>query len=521
MPQLKVLGGGKEVGRTCLQLDLNNHHFLLDCGVDPAAQGKAALPNLSQTSIENLDAVFVSHAHLDHTGAIPELVRHGFKGKVYMTLPTLALLNLLWQDELSIMEREWPKEDRFWGSKEMHKILMKLVVPTTYHECFKLDSLYVNFHNAGHILGSTMTEIIYNDFRILFSGDLGTSSNHLRYWRTDDLMYPDVLICEGTYGGKNRKRKEETTKEFLETVRTAVEEGGQVLIPTFSVGKTQELLKIFKDSWRKFPNIDIYLEGMAIETLRVYEQFLIYMDDRVKRAYLFNNINPFRWEALRLFRGLSDRRQLHHKGTPCIILAPSGMLRGGWSVWHMMKMAHSPKNLIALCGHMEEGTTGAELLNGKREFMLRDMISKEQVNLKVDCRVSHFDISGHAMHNELCTYISKIKPERLVLIHGDELSLKNLADSVRQYAAEIIIPSNGERIDFSHSTITKAFERSKSMDIPVSSNTSLILPRDVSLRVCHMGREKYMKVDDLKSLIKSSQQLHATPFVSLNKLMQR
>ena len=94
---------------------------------------------------------------MDHTGAIPELVRHGFKGKVYLTLPTLALLNLLWQDELSIMEREWPKEDRLWSSKEMHRVLMKLVVPTTYHERFSLNSLSVNFHNAGHILGSTMT----------------------------------------------------------------------------------------------------------------------------------------------------------------------------------------------------------------------------------------------------------------------------------------------------------------------------------------------------------------------------
>ena len=145
-------------------------------------------------------------------------------------------------------------------------------------------------------------------------------------------MYPDLLICEGTYGGKNRKSKEETTKEFLAAVRIAIDEGRQVLISTFSVGKTQELLKTFKDSWAKFPHVDVYLEGMAIETLRIYEQFLIYMDDRVRRSYLFNNINPFRWEALRLFRGLSDRKRLHQKNEPCIILAPSGMLRGGWIV---------------------------------------------------------------------------------------------------------------------------------------------------------------------------------------------
>ncbi|MEM3531880.1 MAG: MBL fold metallo-hydrolase, partial [Candidatus Methanomethyliaceae archaeon] len=211
MPQLKVLGGGREVGRICLQLDINQHHFLLDCGISPALRGKSALPQFAN-NIQHLDAVFVSHAHLDHTGAIPNLVRQGFRGRIFMTLPTLALLNLLWQDELSLMEREWSPEERLWSSKEMHTALMKLAEPTTYHEVFKLNNLKVNFHNAGHILGSTMTEFFCNGYRIVFSGDLGTSSNHLRYWRTDDLAYPDVLICEGTYGGKNRKGREEVSR---------------------------------------------------------------------------------------------------------------------------------------------------------------------------------------------------------------------------------------------------------------------------------------------------------------------
>lgn len=500
MPQLKVLGGGREVGRSCLQLDINNHHFLLDCGIDPASEGENALPKMGGTSIENLDAIFVSHAHLDHTGAIPALVRRGFRGNVYMTLPTLALLNLLWQDELSIMEREWPKEDRLWSSKEMHKVLMKLAVATTYHERFKLNSVSVNFHNAGHILGSTMTELSYNGFRIVYSGDLGTSSNHLRYWRTDDLVYPDVLICEGTYGGKNRKSREEITKEFIDSLRIAIEEGGKVLVPTFSVGKTQELLKILKDNWNRFPNADIYLEGMAIETLRVYEQFLIYMDDKVRRGYLFNNINPFRWEALRLFRSLRERKQLHMKEEPCIILAPSGMLRGGWSVWHLIQMAQSKKSVIALCGHMEEGTTGHGLLEGKKQFALRDMITKEIKNVIVGCRIAHFDISAHAMHNELCNYISRIKPEKLVLVHGDPESLSSLADSVQQHAANIVIPSNGDKVDLSPRTTFK--ETSRDVDLQLSKNTSLILPKDISLRVKHMGKIKYMKTEDLRSLIR-------------------
>jgi len=502
MPHLKVFGGGREIGRTCLQLDINQHHFLLDCGIDPASRGLAALPNLSGTRIDQLDAVFVSHAHLDHTGAIPNLVKQGFRGKVFMTLPTLALLNLLWQDELSLMEREWPKEERLWSSKEMHKVLMKLAEPTTYHEVFKLDSLKVDFHNAGHILGSTMTEFSHNGYRIVFSGDLGTSSNHLRYWRTEDFAYPDVLICEGTYGGRNRKSREEVARDFLESIRITLEEGGKVLVPMFAVGKTQEILKILKDSWNKLPNVDVYLEGMSIDTLRVYEQFLIYMDDRVRRGYLFNNINPFRWGALRLFRNISERKRLHARDNPCIIMAPSGMLRGGWSVWHTIKMAPSEKNLIAICGHMEEGTTGYDLSNGRREFQLRDMLTREMMDVNVQCKVNHFDISAHAMHNELCNYISRVKPGKLVLIHGKEEGLKSLADSVRQHAGEIVIPSNGDRIDLEQPP--QYAESDRNVELQIAQNTSLVLPKALSIRVRHMGKDKYMKTEDIRSLVKNS-----------------
>lgn len=502
MPQLKVLGGGREVGRICLQLDINQHHFLLDCGISPALRGKSALPQFAN-NIQHLDAVFVSHAHIDHTGAIPNLVRQGFRGRIFMTLPTLALLNLLWQDELSLMEREWSPEERLWSSKEMHTALMKLAEPTTYHEVFKLNNVKVNFHNAGHILGSTMTEFFCNGYRIVFSGDLGTSSNHLRYWRTDDLAYPDVLICEGTYGGKNRKGREEVSRELIESIRAALERGGKVLLPIFAVGKTQEVLKILKDNWNKLPNVDIYLEGMSIETLRVYEQFLIYMDDRVRRGYLFNEINPFRWDALKTFRSLSERKRLHIRDSPCIIMAPSGMLRGGWSVWHMIRMASSEKNLIGILGHMEKGTVGYDLINNVREFRLLDMISKKEVDVKVKCEVAAFEISAHAMHTELCNYISKVKPEKLILVHGEETSLLSLAESVKQHTGEIIIPSNGDKIDLQAKYTPNEKERSVDVEIPISEDLALLLPASSKFKVKHGGRIRYAKSEDLRSLIKS------------------
>ncbi|MCS7098501.1 MAG: MBL fold metallo-hydrolase [Candidatus Methanomethyliaceae archaeon] len=498
MLKLKVLGGGREVGRTCLQLDVNGHRFLLDCGISPSLKGRSSLPISPDGEV---DGIFVSHAHLDHTGAIPALVRQGFKNKIFMTLPTLALLKLLWEDELSLMKREWPPEDQIWDSKEMQFALAKLTVNLTYHEAYKLDSIQINFHNAGHILGSAMIDFSINDFRILFSGDLGTSSNHLRYWRTEDISYPDVLICEGTYGGKNRKNREDATRELLESIRCTLEQGGKVLIPVFAVGKTQEILKILKDNRNNLPNVNVYLEGMAIEALKVYEQFIIYMDDNIRRSFIFNGLNPFRWESLKIFSSLSERREIYNSKEPCIIMAPSGMLRGGWSVWHMIRISKSKDNLILLLGHMEDGTIGYSLINGLREFKLYDMITKEDVNVKVDCEVKHIDISAHAMHSELCNYISKIKPENLILIHGDYQSLLSLSESIKQYTNNIIIPSNGDVIELSSNQV---IINSKDLEIPISNELSMMLPNNMKVKIKHKGIVKYVKGEDLKSIFKSS-----------------
>lgn len=505
MITLKVLGGGREVGRTCLQLNINNHHFLLDCGISPSMKGKSSLPIMPDGEI---DGIFVSHAHLDHTGAIPALVRRGFKNKIFTTLPTLALLKLLWEDELSLMNREWSVEDQIWDSKDMYTALTKLAINLTYHEVYKLNSIQVNFHNAGHILGSAMIEFSINNFRVIFSGDIGTSSNHLRYWRTEDIAYPDVLICEGTYGGKNRKSREDATKELLESIKSTLERGGKVLIPVFAVGKTQEILKILKDNRNNLPSVDIFLEGMSIEALRVYEQFIIYMDDNIRRSYIFNGIDPFRWDAIKTFSSISERKEVHSSKEPCIIMAPSGMLRGGWSIWHMIRIAQSLENTIILLGHMEIGTIGHDLINNVREFRLYDMISKEEKNVKVNCEIKHIDISAHAMHSELCNYISKIKPENLILIHGDYQSLLNLSKSVEQYTKNIIIPSNGDVIEISKNQISIEENSNRDLEVPITQELSMLLPLNTKIKVKHKGNIKYLRSEDLKSILKSTMKIN-------------
>ncbi|MEM4656978.1 MAG: MBL fold metallo-hydrolase RNA specificity domain-containing protein [Candidatus Methanosuratincola sp.] len=148
---------------------------------------------------------------------------------------------------------------------------------------------------------------------------------------------------------------------------------------------------------------------------------------------------------------------------------------------------------------MEEGTTGHQLMSGVRNFTLRDMISKESKEVDVRCKVAHFDISAHAMHNELCNYISRIKPERLVLVHGDEESLKALAESVKQHTGEIIMPSVGETVDLEHRPVSST--QDVHVEVPISQSTSIIVPKSFSMRVKHHGKERFMRAEDIRSLI--------------------
>lgn len=173
-------------------------------------------------------------------------------------------------------------------------------------------------------------------------------------------------------------------------------------------------------------------------------------------------------------------------------------------MWHMLRVAEGEKNLIALCGHMEEGTTGHQLMVGVRHFALRDMISKESKDVDVRCKVTHFEISAHAMHNELCNYISRMKPERLVLVHGDEESLMALADSVRQHAGEVLIPSVGESVDLGHRDLAK--EQGVHVEVPISRSTTIIIPKSYSLRIRHRGKEKFMRAEDIQSLLNTRQE---------------
>lgn len=439
-----VLGSGREVGRACLVIKGEGGAIMLDCGVHPTIAGLEAAPKLELIDVESISTAVLTHAHLDHSGAIPRLLKLGFKGKVLATLPTAALVGMMWRDQLSIMSREWPEDSRLWDTKEMNKMLAKRLQYVTYEEKIKLpNGIKIVLHNAGHILGSSFVELEIDGLRIGYTGDLGTSSNHLQYWDASDLEGVDVLFCESTYGGVERKGREGLEKELIDAVRSTLEGGGKVLIPAMSVGKAQEILLALKRHESKLPDAPVILDGMAYRATRIYSQFIMYMSDKIKRTFIINGEDPFAWDRLLQPKTLKKRRRLVERKEPCIFVAPSGMLKGGWSQWYLAKLAPNPENAVIICGYVDPQTPASEIVSGAKEVEVMDFIAREKVKVQINCKVYHIEISRHAMHSELCKFIATVKPETLVLIHGEEESIKKLIDSVGGYAKRIEVPMNG------------------------------------------------------------------------------
>lgn len=442
-----ILGSGKEVGRACIVVKGDKGSIMLDCGIHPTTTGLEGTPRLDLIDIESVENVVLTHAHLDHSGTIPRLLKLGFKGDIVATLPTAALVGMMWRDQVSIMKREWPEESRLWDIKEMNKVLASHIRYVTYEEEVKLpNGINVKLHDAGHILGSSFVELEIDGLKIGYTGDLGTSSNHLQYWDASLLKGVDVLFCESTYGGIERKGREALERELVDAVKSTLEGGGKVLIPAMSVGKAQEILLALKRHETKLPDVPVVLDGMAYKATRIYSQFIMYMSDRIKRAFIINGEDPFDWDRLFQPKSLKKRRELVESEDPCIFIAPSGMLKGGWSQWYLAKLAPSPENAVVICGYVDPQTPASELVSGSKEVKVMDFIAKEEVRVQVNCRVYHVELSRHAMHSELCRFIATVKPENLILLHGDNENINKLMDSAGNYSKKVEVPENGSII---------------------------------------------------------------------------
>ena len=466
MTSLTFLGATGQVTGSCYLLETGNHRILLECGL---FQGSKETEKQNAVDFPfnpaHIDAVVLSHAHLDHCGRLPKLVKDGFKGAVFLTEASFPLLELMLTDavHLQLRDTEWENKRRQRAGKKLLEplyelddvaALLKLRQPVAYSvEKEILPGITVSFHEAGHILGSSIVRLRIKDAdeikTLVFSGDLGNPLSPLLR-DPSILTEADVLLLESTYGDRDHKPLENTLAELRETLEEAAESGGNVIIPAFAVGRTQDLIYWLGKIQRQggVPQQQIYLDSpMAISASEIYADNirLFNIDDPE-----FTKIAPQGWHAW--LHGLiysqtpEESMAVNRIAGGAIIIAGSGMCNGG-RIRHHLKYNLWRRNAhIIITGFQAEGTLGRTLVDGKKKY-LKILGSEINVAAKIHTLGA---LSAHADQSQLLQWASHFKAPkpRLYLIHGEKTAALSLQTCFNRTGWNANIPKVGERITF-------------------------------------------------------------------------
>ena len=423
---LYCLGGVKQVGRSCFIVVTPESKIMLDCGINPGESlNFNAYPRLDwfDFSLDDLDAVVISHAHIDHQGFLPAIYKHGYRGPVYCTEPTLPLMALLQMDSVKIAQSNGsylPYETR-----DVNEVI-KHCIPIPYGKPTDISpDITITLNNAGHIMGSATVHInISGAHNILYTGDY-------KYARTQLLdgalaSYPRVetIITESTYGASNDLMPDQSQvySTFTESINHTLKQGGKVLIPVPAVGRAQEIMLVLDKEMREGRLIEspILIEGMISEASAIHMSYAHYLGFDVRKS-VSEGVNPFTSSYFTVINGISKREEVFADESPSIIMATSGMLEGGPSVEYFKHISPNPVNKIIFVSYQINGTLGRRVLDGSiSEASMIDKTGKVKV-IPVRCSKQKIDgFSGHSDFNQIMNFISKIKPKRVLVNHGED-----------------------------------------------------------------------------------------------------
>ena len=431
--RLSALGGFQEVGRSCIFIQTPESRILLDCGINVASE-KEPFPYLEapEFDVNRLDAVVVSHAHLDHSGLVPILYKYGYQGPVYCTAPTADLMALLQLDYIEVVEKEGKKPP--YGSSEIkQEILHTITLP--YEEVVDISpDVRIAFYNAGHILGSAITHLHVGEglHNIVYTGDV-------KYLKTKTLekavnAFPRVetLIIEATYGGSDNLQPplNEATEKMIEIVKNTMERGGKCLIPVLGVGRSQELMLLLEEQIRlgNLKEIPIYLDGMMWDSTAIHTTYPEFLSEEVRELIYGQDQNPLLSPIFRRVGSQQEREQIV-AGGPAVVMATSGMLTGGSSVWYLHQLADNPKNSIVFINYQGEGSLGRRIQKGWEELQVTmPDRSRELIKIKMDVHTVE-GFSAHSDRNQLMDFIRSMnhKPRKVIVNHGEASKCIDLA----------------------------------------------------------------------------------------------
>lgn len=448
--RLTYLGGGRQVGRSCLLLHTPKSKILLDCGINPAySEGQERFPYMDVCEIGDLnsiDAIILSHAHIDHSGLIPYLYKMGYKGPVYLTAPTRDISALLALDFVGVAYKQAASPlFRAEDIKEMvrHSICLE------YGEVTDITpDIRITFYNAGHVLGSAQIHINIGNglHNFVYGGDTNYRKTRLLDPASNHFPRVETLTIESTYGGRDNilPPRQETESNFLEMVKRTIARNGKILLPELGLGHAQETVLRVEEAVRtgELPSVPVYIDGMVWDINAIHTAYPDFLSSSV-RNQIFQDNNPFTSEMFKRVGSPAERKEVL-EGGPCIIIATSGMLVGGASVEYFKNLASNPNNLIVFGCYQAIGSLGRQVQEGGKEFHIDG--EKVVVNMQVET-LNGF--SAHSGRNELLQYISRMvpKPKKIIINHGEISKSLDLASTLYKLnRIETIVPRNLETI---------------------------------------------------------------------------
>ncbi len=475
--KIKFCGASTGVTGSCHLLTSGEHKILLDCGQFQGGKAQDAL-NYEKFPFEpsEIECVVLSHAHIDHCGRLPLLTKRGFEGKIYCTDATADLLSIMLKDSAYIHEKETEWKNRkaeragrnqvepLYTIEDAEKAL-SLVSPILYDQQIEINSnMKIVFNDAGHILGSAITELWVTEddkeSKIVFSGDLGMEGRPILRDPTY-IKKADYVIMETTYGNRIHKELGSGVEKLIEIILNTTRRGGNVVIPSFAVGRTQELiyeLNRFYDSNNEFrkelDKIFVYVDSpMATTATEIFRRNAQVFDEET-REYILKGDNPLEFKNLKFTRSSKESQDLNFNKEPKVIISASGMCEAGRIRHHLKHNLWNPKNSIVFVGYQGQGTLGRSLIEGIK------MVTLFGEEIQVNAEIHNLEgFSGHADQNGLFAWLAHFqqKPKEIFLVHGEEDSKKDFAKLVNEklsYEPVVVMGNSEFDLDMNKSEIT-------------------------------------------------------------------
>ncbi|NLL95243.1 MAG: beta-CASP ribonuclease aCPSF1 [Thermoplasmatales archaeon] len=450
--RITALGGFRQIGRSATLLHTKESRILIDCGLDPSSDDAPYFGMPEMQPLSEIDAVVITHAHMDHSGLLPVLFKYGYDGPVYCTPPTRDLMIML---QLDFIKLSYGESDRapYEASHVRNQALH--VIPLDYEKTTDISpDVKLTLYNAGHILGSSIAHFsIGNGFHnVAFTGDTKFEKTWLFNQANSRFNRLDSLVLESTYGGNRdvQPSRASASEELARLLQQATEKGGKVLIPVFAVGRSQEVMLVIEEMMRagKLPQMPVYLDGMIWEATAIHTAYPEYLNSSLKTRIFQQNENPFLSPIFKRVETSEMRSDICHSPDPCIVLATSGMMQGGPVMEYFREWVDDPLNWLLFVGYQSEGSMGRTIQRGRKRVTLHTRGRTMDLDVKINVETVD-GFSGHSDRKQLMKYISSLspRPSKVVINHGEERKCAELATAIYQkHRMETRAPANLETV---------------------------------------------------------------------------